>query len=313
MEQGPLTDTILKAFDGMSEQLQSAAHFVLDRPRDVALFSMREQARQAGVQPATMTRLAKHLGLKGFNDIRNMYAESLRDAGAGFAGRAGKQVANHKLRGDHAFAAKMLNSLARQVAQLAQPRSLDRVVTAAASLAKARRIYCLGLRSSHAIAWQLHYILRLVPEKSVLLDGIAGTGSDTIVDAGKDDVLLVASVHPDPRATVELAKFTKSTGISVVAITDSEAVSLALTAETAVVVSTYSPWFIHTITPAFAIAEVLGALITGHGGDELLEAIERFDEQLAALYIAQACHGPGSQHNDGALRCVIEDEEAPPL
>ncbi|MER9191578.1 MurR/RpiR family transcriptional regulator [Mesorhizobium australicum] len=285
MDQGPLRQTILKAFDGMSQQLQNAARFVLDRPRDVALLSMREQARQAGVQPATMTRLAKHLSLGGFDDIRNMYAEALREGGAGFATRAGKRVANQKLKGDHALAAKMLNSIATQIAQLAEPRCLGRVVTAAASLAKARRVYCLGLRSSHAIAWQLQYMLRFVGEKSVLLDGIAGTGSDAIRSACKDDVLLVASVHSYTRATIELAELTKSRGISVIAITDSEVAPLALIAETTVVVSTNSPSFIHTMTPAFAIAEVLGSLITGHGGDEALEAIKRFDEQLAALNI----------------------------
>ncbi|ESY18751.1 MULTISPECIES: MurR/RpiR family transcriptional regulator [unclassified Mesorhizobium] len=285
MEQGPLTEEILNGLNGMPEQMQNAARFVLDRPRDVALLSMRKQARLAGVQPSTMTRLAKHLGLGGFDNIRNMYAEALRDAAAGRPGRIGKPVAMPKLKGDLAVVAEMLKSIARQVTQLAEPRSLERVVTAAVSLAKARRIYCLGLRSSHAIAWQLQYILRLVGEKSVFLDGIGGTGSDAIVSACKGDVLLVASVYSYTRTTVQLTKFAKSRGISVVAITDSEVAPLALIAETTVVVPTNGLSFFNTMTPAFAIAEVLGALIAGHGGDEALEAIERYDKQLAALNI----------------------------
>lgn len=63
MQTGPLEKRIVHAFDALSGQLRIAARYVLDRPRDVALLSMREQARQAEVQPATMTRLAKHLGL----------------------------------------------------------------------------------------------------------------------------------------------------------------------------------------------------------------------------------------------------------
>ncbi|WP_363217011.1 hypothetical protein [Mesorhizobium sp.] len=47
---------------------------MLDRPRDVALLSMRKLAREAGVQPSTMTRLAKRLGFGGFEDIRNIFA-----------------------------------------------------------------------------------------------------------------------------------------------------------------------------------------------------------------------------------------------
>ena len=59
MEGGPLTRPIVEAFNGLSPQLQTAARYVLDCPDDVALLSMREQARRAGVPPATMTRLAE--------------------------------------------------------------------------------------------------------------------------------------------------------------------------------------------------------------------------------------------------------------
>ena len=40
---------------------------------------MREQARQAGVQPATITRLAKRLGMDGYDEVRELYAAAVRD------------------------------------------------------------------------------------------------------------------------------------------------------------------------------------------------------------------------------------------
>jgi hypothetical protein len=49
----PLTKKIVRSFDALSGQLQSAARFVLDHPHDVALKSMRDQARAANVEPAT--------------------------------------------------------------------------------------------------------------------------------------------------------------------------------------------------------------------------------------------------------------------
>ena len=78
MDRGPLTEQIIKTFDHMPAQLQAGARYVLDRPRDVALLSMREQARQAGVQPATMTRLAKRLGMDGYDDVRELYAACVK-------------------------------------------------------------------------------------------------------------------------------------------------------------------------------------------------------------------------------------------
>src|SRR3954469_5812968 len=207
MDHGPLSDQIIQAFDGMSDQLQTGARFMLERPRDVALLSMREQARQAGVQPATMTRLAKHLGLDGYDEVRELYAAAVRDGELGFAGKAGAQVVSQKLKGDKALAAEMLKSIGNQIERLASPEGLDRLASAARVLASARRIYCLGLRSSHSVAWHLHYVLSLVGEKSVHLDGIASTGTDALARATGRDVLLVVSVLPYTRLTVELADY----------------------------------------------------------------------------------------------------------
>ena len=283
MDHGPLADRIIKAFDTMSGQLQAGARYVLERPRDVALLSMREQARQAGVQPATMTRLAKHLGMDGYDGVRELYAAAVRDGEIGFAGKAGAQVASQKLKGDKALAAEMLRSIGRQIERLAAPDRLERLVLAARALASARRIYCLGLRSSHSIAWHLHYVLSLVGERSTHIDGIAATGADALARATSRDVLLVASVLPYTRLTVELAEYAVEQGMAVVAITDSEVAPLAQIAQHAVIVATDSPSFFHAMSPAFVVAEILGAIIAGRGGDDALAALRHTDEHLAAL------------------------------
>ncbi|HWP16895.1 MAG TPA: MurR/RpiR family transcriptional regulator, partial [Xanthobacteraceae bacterium] len=185
-----MADRIVASFESMPAQLRTAARYILNKPNDVALLSMREQARQAGVQPATMTRLAKRLGLNGYDAVREMYAETIRAAGPGFSRKADAQVASQKRKGDRALAADMVATLDAGIARLSEDRALDRVAAAAAKLAAARRIYCLGLRSCHAIAWHLHYVLSLVGEQTVLLDSVAGAGRDPIRDAGPKDVLV---------------------------------------------------------------------------------------------------------------------------
>ena len=146
MEQGPFSQQIVAAFADMPQQLQTAARYVLDHPRDVALLSMREQARQASVNPATMTRLAKHLGVGGYHELRKRYAEAVRDGELGFAGRAVAQVKNQKLRGDSALAAEMMGSLARHFAEMANP---DMAATLAAA---ARDLGGRGASSASACA-----------------------------------------------------------------------------------------------------------------------------------------------------------------
>jgi DNA-binding MurR/RpiR family transcriptional regulator len=283
MDHGPLTEQIIKAFDTMSVQLQAGARYVLDRPRDVALLSMREQARQAGVQPATMTRLAKHLGMDGYDEVRELYASAVREGDLGFAGKADAQVVSQKLRGDKALAAEMLKSIGAQIERLAAPDRLDGLVAAARALASARRIFCLGLRSSHSVAWHLHYVLSLVGERSIHIDGIAATGADALARATSRDVLLVASVLPYTRMTVELAEYAVEQGLRVVAITDSEVAPLAQIAQHSVIVPTDSPSFFHAMSPAFAVAEILGAIIAGRGGEDALATLRHTDQHLATL------------------------------
>jgi DNA-binding MurR/RpiR family transcriptional regulator len=283
MDRGPLTERIIETFDDMPAQLQTGARYVLDRPRDVALLSMREQARQAGVQPATMKRLAKRLGMDGYDDVRELYAAAVRDGDLGFASKAGVQVLSQKLKGDKALAADILTSISHQIQQLATPAGLERIVDAARALASARRIYCLGLRSSHSIAWHLHYVLTLVGDRSVYIDGIGATGSDALARANNKDVLLVAGVLPYPRLTVELAEYAVAQGIAVVAITDSEVAPLAQIAQHTVIVSTESASFFHAMSPAFAVAEVLGAIIAGRSGDAALASLRNMEGHFAAL------------------------------
>src|SRR5690349_21827380 len=260
---GPLTQPIVEAFDVLPPQLQTAARWVLDRPDDVALLSMREQARRAGVPPATMTRLAKRLGLDGYDSVRALYAGAVRAGTLGFAGKAGVQVEAQALHGERALAAEMATLLSRQIAALAEPAALDRLAAAANCLHEARRVYCLGLRSCHAAAWHFHYMLSLLGDKTVMLDDAGGTGLDAIRDAGKTDALLVASVEPYARATIEAARYAAGRDVPVVALTDSEVSPLAQIAGHTILVATSSPSFFHTMTPLLAVAEILAALVAG--------------------------------------------------
>jgi DNA-binding MurR/RpiR family transcriptional regulator len=283
MAGGPLNRPIVEAFDALSPQLQTAARYMLDRPDDVALLSMREQARRAGVPPATMTRLAKRLGLEGYDEVRALYAGAVRDGTLGFAGKAGVQVEAQKLRGERALAADMALTLSRQIARLAETPTLDRLADAAGRLHQARRIYCLGLRSCHGIAWHFHYMLSLLGDKAVMLDDAGGIGLDAIRDAGKHDVVLAASVEPYARATIEGARYAAQQGVPVVALTDSEVSPLAQIAVAVIPAATESPSFFHTMTPLLAVAEILAALVAGRSGQKALDALTRTEAQLAAF------------------------------
>ncbi len=285
MEHGPLTEQIVETFESLGPQLQVAARFVLDQPSDVALLSMREQAKRAGVQPHTMTRFAQRLGLTGYDDVRALYASAVREGSLGFSGKAGVQVANQKARGERALAFDLVASINTQVGKLMEPQALDRLVAAADLLASAQRIYCLGLRSCHPVVAHFAYVMSFLGERAVLLDAGAGTGLDPIRSASSKDVLFAASVAPYTRATIEAARYARGEGVPIIAVTDSLVSPLATLARETIVVPADSPSFFHTIVPALVVGEVLAALVAGRGGEASLAAIKRSEAQLTAFGI----------------------------
>ena len=76
------------SFPGLSPRLQIAARYVLDRPDDVALLSMRSMATNATVHPSTMVRLAKSYGFDSYQDFRPPFQQRLRDRPEGYLVRA---------------------------------------------------------------------------------------------------------------------------------------------------------------------------------------------------------------------------------
>ncbi len=74
---------IATRFDSLSPELQRAARWVSRHGAAIALHSMRDSARAAGVTPATMTRLARRLDFDGFEGLREPFRRQLAGNGSG--------------------------------------------------------------------------------------------------------------------------------------------------------------------------------------------------------------------------------------
>ncbi|HEY9346871.1 MAG TPA: MurR/RpiR family transcriptional regulator [Inquilinus sp.] len=283
MSEPAFRSRLLEAYQAMPRQLRAAAQWVLDNPRDVALLTMREQARRAGVTAASMTRLAQRMGLDGYEDLRALHAESLRRGETEFSDKAGALVERRRQGGDGALAFDLMETLERHLAALCRPAALEDVTKAAAVLAAAGHIHVLGYRSSYTVACHFAYVYGLAGGAVRLLDGPGGTGADALREAKQGDALLAVSVKPYTRAAVELADYALARGLDIVAITDSVVSPLVPRARAAIIVPTESPSFFHTMAPAFAVAEALAAILAAHGGDEALAAVRAMERQFKAL------------------------------
>jgi DNA-binding MurR/RpiR family transcriptional regulator len=265
----------------LPDRMRRVGTYILDHPEDVALLSMREQARRAGVPPATMTRFAQRLGYSGYDELRALYAQSIRGQVSDFSARAGELAAHRERLGEPSFASALAGALNDRVAALTEPERLATIVEAGAVLARARRIFCLGHRSSYAPAYHFSYVAGLYGAPTRLLDAAGGIGADELNGAGPGDAMLAVSFAPYTRVTVSIANDARDLGVDLVALTDDRTSPLARAAAVTIVVPTEIAGAAYIAAPAFAAAEILAALVVAGIGTEGREVLERNEAAFA--------------------------------
>ncbi|KUM28957.1 hypothetical protein AU467_01535 [Mesorhizobium loti] len=280
-----MAELLVERFENMPPQLRVAARFVLDHPKDVALMSMREQAHQAGVSHSTMMRLARWLGLDGYEDMRSLYARALRETAAGGTSRQGVEKGGAS---GFSTAGVVADSLAAQISSLGEYGNAMQFIAAADLVARSNNLFGLGLRSAYPVASHLVQIMSFLAgsnRKVTLVGDMAGQGLDALQLAGSGDVLLAVGMAPYDRTTIEVARQAARQGVGVVAITDSSVSPLTRIARETIIVTSNSQSFFRSMAPAFAAVEILAALTAARSEANAAERVRQSEEQLAAFGI----------------------------
>ncbi len=76
----PLPDTyerlitqVTEQFPKMKKSFQRITRFMVQNPNAMAVESVKVIADQAGVQPSSLVRFAKHMGYNGFSEMKRVF------------------------------------------------------------------------------------------------------------------------------------------------------------------------------------------------------------------------------------------------
>jgi DNA-binding MurR/RpiR family transcriptional regulator len=277
-----LTQLLDSRFEGLSPELQRAARWVREHPAELGLQSMRQSAQAAGVSPATMTRLARALGLDSFEAMRrpSMAAFTLSVRG----GRGLSDEPSSALAPD-ATLDRMRQAQAGNVASAHGRNPAPQLHAAAQSILAAREVVFLGLRASFGIAYHLHYSCDWLRPGVRLATDAGGAWIDQVLALTPEDLLVVVSQAPYTRQTVEAVQAARGRRVPVLALTDGTLSPLARLAQQSLLFEAASPTFFHSMTGAQALAEALMACVAEQGGAPV---VQRLAERQQGLQSAQA-------------------------
>lgn len=263
-------------FATFSTQFQAGARYLLDHPQEIPILSMRKIATDAGVQPATLVRLAQFLGFEGWQGLRELFVESVRGGPQPYAKRA-KNVM--RASGSSRMLTEMLDTQHRNL-ELTGANNGESMPHAVDLLSAASNVYVAGFRSCHPIAFTLHYVYRLFRPTVHLIRGDAGTLEMELRALTAKDAAFVVSFAPYSQEIIRVADAAREAGCRVVALTDSTVAPIALRADCTLLFSIDSPSFFPSITAGVAVVEALVEQLLAKKGKGAIKALEHTEGQL---------------------------------
>jgi DNA-binding MurR/RpiR family transcriptional regulator len=273
---------LVDSFPALSPELQKAARFMVEHPEEIGLNSMRRVAKDAGVKPATITRLTKMLGFQEYDALREPFRQRLRASSLKFASR----LQDVQKIGETDEKSLFDDLRAQEISNIEGSLSDENYLVmdaAAQTMHEARRIYVLGLRGAHAPAFLFHYAYQLFQLNSHLLDTTAGIFADQLRGIGPEDSLLVVSFSPYTQLTIDALEYAADAGAKIVAVTDSHISPAANAAVHTIVTKNASPSFYHSFTGALAVVQALIALLVTKTGGDAVKIVRETEKQLSRI------------------------------
>lgn len=266
--------------------LQTLAGLV-DSPRQTAVYSISELAKNVGVNASTLTRLAKRLGYGGFADLQSVFRRHVAEERDFYSERAGRLLSSEEMRRKSiSLMAKVAQEESANISSMLKDIDAQALEHAASRLADAARVRTYGLRQFYSIACFISYSLGMVRREVAVLDESGHGVAHALAQLTPGDVILVLGSSPYTRATVDVCRTAAAHGIHIIAITDSSASPLAASASQTFITPTRGTFFSNSMAACLILAEGLLALVAQRLGKEAVAALKRRELFIDELGVA---------------------------
>ena len=268
---------LLETFDELPPQLQLAARYIIDNPREVGVQTMRSLASNIDVHPNTFTRLARTLGFDGYESMRERFRDFVRAGSGSSTDRAKWLQAMAKEGGNTAVLGSMAQACLDNTEQMFRAQSIEDLDKATQIMISARKVHIVGVGLAYSLAYNFWYLARIAFDNFVLIPNQGTLLSDDLLNITKQDCLVAMTFQPYRNETLNAIKIANTQGAKTISITDSMASTAYRDASIGLVSPTHTPQFFQSNSSVSALIDSLTALLVVKGGEQATQAIERFN------------------------------------
>ena len=204
------------------------ARYITESYDKAAFMTANRLRRPVGVSESTVVRFAVDLGFDGYPSMQKALQEMVRNR---LTSVQRIEVANDRL-GGHDVVSMVIQSDMEKLRQTEEKLSREAFHAAVQAILGAKRVYIVGARSTAMLAGFLGYYLNYMLN-NVHVVTASGTGEmfERIVGIRPEDVLIAFSFPRYSASTAKAADYCRSTGATVIAITDNPDSPLAQCAD----------------------------------------------------------------------------------
>lgn len=242
-------------FDSLPPQQQSVAEFLVERIREVPFLSIPELAERSGASEATVVRFAQRIGYSGFSGLKMDLLEALREQVVPRSGGPPLPSRTDDVESLQAVARQEMQNIQRTLEEV--DREEFRKATTA--LFKADHVYSFGLGISSYFAELLTYLMAQIGLRATTLSTRFSSHLEQLVPLRPTDLLVVFSLPPYSKPTLEILENVAERGIPNVAICDRVTAPAASIADRILTVRSDNLLFTNSFA---AMATLLNALTT---------------------------------------------------
>jgi len=248
----------------LPRRLAQVAAYALEFPDEIAFGTVASIAANAEVQPSALVRFSHALGYQGFTDLQDVFRSRLRERVLNYDERLA-QMREHGLADSKSglILDGFLEASERSIATFREKLDHKAIDLAVDVLADAEIIYLVGLRRSFPIACYLSYAMGKLGVRSILVDAVAGMGSEQASFITGRDAALAISFAPYASETVALTGAAKANGAKIITITDSVMSPIAAPADVLIEVAEANFEGFRSLATTMAVAMTLAVAVAG--------------------------------------------------
>ena len=236
-------------FSSLTEQEQLFARLIMESSSTIALKSMRELAKDAGVTSYTAIRFFKKMGFEKFDDLKELARSELSDGNLSFFGDEILQNDSDNKR--------MLATQLRLIMSVVENPDADELDRLAKIFIRSKINYVLGFRMSEPLARHFQTCAQTAHKNMLLISGVDGESIDQFASIGPGDVCFALSFKPYTQVAIRLCQFAKRRGARVVCLTDSKTSPIHKLADERIFVPASGPQYFNSLVAPMIVLERL--------------------------------------------------------